>query len=120
MFDANLLFYDGVTLTTATGSTVLQIKKTPADGVDVELDVTTITGTTGTLDVVVQHSDSSTTGFTTIATFPQITTTTGPRHLRVQTKKPFVKLTPTTGGTSPSFVVTAGIVSGPSAGYQTA
>lgn len=118
MFDKNQLFYDGVTLTTATTSTIVDVGKTPAHGVGIELAVTSMSSSTGTLDVVVKESDSTTTGFVTIATFPQVTYTggTGARYMVVQSTKRYLELVPTTGGTSPGFVVTAGVVSGPSRG----
>ena len=117
MFDKNLLFYDGVTLTTATTSTILDVGKTPAHGIGIELAVTSMSSSTGTLDVVVKESDSTTTGFVTIATFPQVTyNNVGARYMVVQSTKRYLELVPTTGGTSPGFVVTAGVVSGPSRG----
>jgi len=121
-FDANLLFYNATTLTTATTSTILDVQKTPANGVPIELAVTSMSSSTGTLDVVVKASDSTTTGFVTVATFAQVTYSASgaTRHLVVQTKKRYLELVPTTAGTTPGFVVTAGIVSGPSAGYQVA
>ena len=114
-FDANQLFYDGVTLTTATNSTVVTVSKTPANGIGIELACTATTSSTGTLDVVVKAGNTTTVAsMSTIATFAQITSAGGVRYLVVQTNKSHLALVPTTGGTSPGFVVKAGIVSGPS------
>lgn len=120
-FDSNLLFYNGTTLTTATNSTVLDVSKTPAGGIRIELACTATTSSTGTLDVVVKAGDNTTVAsMATIATFAQVTSAGGVKYLVAQTKKRYLALVPTTGGTTPGFTVTAGIVSGPSAGYQTA
>lgn len=120
-FDANLLFYDGASISTeAETSTIVTVSKTPAGGIGIELACTATTSSTGTLDVVVKASDSTTTGFVTVATFAQITSAGGVRHVVVQSKKKYLELVGTPGGTLPGFTLTAGIVSGPSAGYQTA
>jgi hypothetical protein len=110
-FDSSLLFYNGTTLTTATAA-IVTVAKTPASGIGIELAVTSASSQ-GTLDVVVKSSDSSTTGFVTVASFPQVTSAGGVNYLVVQSNKKYLELVPTTGGTNPSFVVTAGIVSGP-------
>lgn len=120
-FDANLLFYDSTTISTeAKTSTILTVGKTPANGIGIELACTATTSSTGTLDVVVKESDSTTTGFVEIASFPQVTSAGGVKYLVVQSKKQYLELVGTPGGTLPGFVVKAGLVSGPSAGYQTA
>ncbi len=120
-FDSSLLFFDGGSISTeAETSTILTVSKTPAAGIGIELACTATTSSTGTLDVVVKASDSTTTGFVTVATFPQITSAGGTKYLVVQSKKKYLELVGTPGGTLPGFTVTAGIVSGPSAGYQTA
>ena len=110
MFDSNLLFSNAA-VTTATGnSTALDIKKTPADGVTVEIAVTAASGTTPTLNAVVKESDDNST-YNDVVTFAQITTT-GRFTRVVQSKKRYLRITYTVGGTTPSFTITAGIVSG--------
>jgi len=111
MFDANLLFSNAAVLTVTANSAELDLRGTAADGVDVEVAVTAASGTGPTLDPVVQHSDTSGSGFAALTTFAQITAT-GRATRRVQSDKRFLRIAYTVGGTSPSFTVTAGIVSG--------
>ncbi len=111
MFDANLLFTNGTAVTTNGDSTVIDLKKTPASGVPVEIAVTAVTGTgTPTLDAVCAESDDNS-NYNTVVTFPQITAV-GVTTRVVQSKKRYLKLTYTVGGTTPSFTTKAGIVSG--------
>lgn len=120
-FDSNLLFYNSATISTeAETSTILTVGKTPANGIGIELACTATTSSTGTLDVVVKASDSTTTGFVTVATFPQVTSAGGVQYLVVQSKKKYLELVGTPGGTLPGFTLTAGIVSGPDSGAKTA
>lgn len=113
MFDSNLLFHNAAALTTTGNSSGLDIGKTPNDGVDIEIAVTAIAGsTTGlTMDFIVQESDDNST-YNNLATFAQITTT-GRWTRRVQSKKRYLRLNRTAGAaTGLSYTVTAGIVSG--------
>jgi hypothetical protein len=118
MLDANLLFHNAATITT-TGTSgtagTIGIFKTPAEGVDVEIAITSIAGsTTGrTLDFKVQETDNADgSSATDLVTFPQMTGT-GRRARRVQSQKPYLVLARTCGtGTGLSAVVTAGISSG--------
>lgn len=110
MFDANLLFTNGTAITTNGDSTVIDLKKTPAGGVPVEIAVTAVTGTSPTLDAVCAESDNNS-DYNTVVTFPQITAA-GVTTRVVQSKKRYLKLTYTVGGTDPSFTTKAGIVSG--------
>lgn len=111
MFDSNLLFHNAAALTATGNSSGLQIEKTSEGGVWVEIAVTAVSGTSPTADFKVQESDNDST-YTDVVTFPQITA--AGRYFRlVQTDKKYVRLNRTIGGTSPSFTVTAGIVSGP-------
>ena len=113
MFDANLLFHSATALTTSGTSSALDIKKTAAAGVPVEIAVTAVAGsTTGlTMDFVVWESADGTT-YNALVTFPQITA--AGRYTRVvQTKNRYLKLARTAGAaTGLSYTVTAGIVSG--------
>lgn len=113
MFDANLLFTNAAAVTTSGNSSALDIKKTPAEGVPVEIAVTAVAGsTTGlTLDAAVQESDNNST-YNTVATFPQITA--AGRYTRVvQSKKRYLRIAYVAGAaTGLSFTLTAGIVSG--------
>ncbi len=112
-FDSNLLFSSAqVVTTTADSTTSLNIKKTPAKGVPIEIAVTAQSGSgSPTLDAVVKESTDGVT-YVNLVTFDQITTT-GRWTRQVQTQKAYLKITYTIGGTtSPSFTVTSGIVSG--------
>lgn len=111
MFDSNLLFHNAVALNANGNSSGLNIGKTPADGVWVEIVVTAASGTTPTIDFKVQESDDDST-YNDVVVFPQITGT-GRWFRKVQSKKAYLRLNRTVGGTSPNFTVTAGIVSGP-------
>lgn len=113
MFDANLLFHNAAALTTSGNSSSLDIRKTAADGVVVEIAVTALAGsTTGrTLDFIVQESDDDS-AYNNNTTFAQISAT-GRYQRRVQTKKRYLRLNRVAGAaTGLSATVTAGIVSG--------
>jgi len=110
MFDANLLFHNAAALTASGNSSSLDVKKTPVAGVPVEVVVTAVSGTTPTLDLVVQESDDDS-NWNDVVTFKQITGT-GRWGGLVQSKKRYLRLARTVGGTTPSFTVTAGINTG--------
>jgi len=110
MFDANLLFHDAAALTATGNSSSLDVKKTDVNGVVVKVVVTAVSGTTPTLDLKVQESDDNST-WKDLVTFDQITST-GRWSRLVQSKRRYLRLARTVGGTTPSFTVTAGIASG--------
>lgn len=111
MFDTNLLFHNAAALTATGNSSGLDVQKTPAGGVWVEIVVSAVSGTSPTVDFKVQESNDDST-YNDVVTFAQITATG--RHARlVQSKKRYLRLARAIGGTTPSFTVTAGIVSGP-------
>lgn len=68
-------------------------------------------GTSPTLDVKIQESDSSTSGFADIsgAAFTQLTGA-GSEHLRFVARKRYVRAVRTVGGTSPSFTFSVTLV----------
>jgi len=113
MLDTNLLFHNAAALTASGNSAGLDIKKTGADGVEVEIAVTALAGsTTGlTMDFIVQESDNDST-YNNVTTFPQLSTT-GRTIRRAKSKKRYLRLNRVAGAaTGLSFTVTAGIVSG--------
>lgn len=113
MLDTNLLFHNAAALTTSGNSSGLDIKKTGADGVEIEIAVTAIAGsTTGlTMDFIVQESDNDST-YNNLVTFAQMSAT-GRAMRRVKSKKRYLRLNRVAGAaTGLSFTVTAGIVSG--------
>jgi hypothetical protein len=113
MFDSNLLFHNAAALTTTGNSSALDVKKTAAEGVPVEIAVTAVAGsTTGlTMDFIVAESDDDST-YNNLVTFPQISAVG--RYTRiVQSQKRYLRLSRTAGAaTGLSMTVTAGIVSG--------
>lgn len=114
MFDTDLLFSNAATITQDGFGTAVQVDKTPADGVWIEIAVTALSGSTPLLDCTVyEHTNTTqTTANQVLATFPQISATG--RYFRlVQTKKSHLHLHYNVTGTSFSATVTAGIVSGP-------
>lgn len=123
MFDSNLLFYSAVAVTTTgTGGTTgsagpkaLQVDKTPAAGLEIEVVVTAAAGSTtgGTLDILIMGSADDST-YTQVGSFERITNASTGRYIaRVQTKKKYLRLDRTVGtGTGFSATITAGIVSG--------
>lgn len=117
MFDTNLLFHNGATITTTgtSGTAPIAIFKTPADGIDIEIIITAFAGSsTGrTLDFIVQETNQSDgSSATDLVTFPQMTDV-GRWTRRVQSKKNYLVLKRTAGtGTGLSATVTAGISSG--------
>lgn len=77
---------------------------TPASGTDYEINipVTVVSGTTPTLDVVVQESDDGTNWFD-VYHFPRITATGMYRSPKITLKGRQVRYVQTVGGTTPSF-----------------
>lgn len=109
MFDDTLMFWDADEVTSTADSDTLAIAKTPVDGIDVGLSVTEVSGTNPTCDVTVKDANGA-----VIATFAQITAAGGYYTKRIQTNTASVKMTATIGGTdTPTFKLTAGIISGP-------
>jgi len=111
-FDSSLLFFDSQVISTEAETAYLDISKTPANGIGIEVACLATTSSTGTLDVVVKDGDT-TAAVVTVATFPQITSAGGVKYLVVQSKRKYLALVATPGGTTPGFTVKAGIVSGP-------
>jgi hypothetical protein len=111
MFDSNLLFHNAAALTATGNSSGLDVSKTGHDGVWIDIAVTAVSGTSPTMDVKVQESDDNST-YNDLVTFAQITAT-GRYFRKVQSKKKYLRLARTVGGTTPSFTVTAGVVTGP-------
>ena len=110
MFDSNLLFYNAAAVTADGNSSSLHIYKTDTDGVWVEVVCTAKSGTSPTIDLKIQESDDDST-YNDVVVFPQITTT-GRWVRKVQSKKAYLRMAADVGGTTPSFTLTAGIVTG--------
>jgi len=116
MFDKDQLFSDAVAVTADAFSTIaLAINKTPADGLLVEVAITAVDNTTGTL-LVKAYSQAADSGWATtsnlIGEYKALITATGRYYFRIFGKLKYAKLYYDVGGTSPGFTITAGIVSG--------
>ena len=110
MFDSNLMF-TAAAVTADGNSSVLDIGATPANGVVIEVAVTAVSGSSPTMDIVVQESADNST-YKALATFDQITAT-GRQTRRVQSSKRYLRLNYDIGGSSsPSFTMANGIASG--------
>lgn len=124
MFDADLLFYSALAVTTSgTGGLstssnpkALRVDKTPAEGHLIEVAVTAVAGssTGGTMTFAVLGSDDDVTYTAVGNVVTGIVNTAVNRYFkRVQTKYKYIRLDPTVGtGTGFSATITAGIVTG--------
>lgn len=92
---------------TGTGVDLTQYAATGNINFKVVMDVGTVTGTNPTLDVKIQESDSSGSGYTDItgAAFTQVIATgTGAVELHTRTVKKYIRALGTIGGTNtPTF-----------------
>ena len=109
MFDDLLMLIDGDTDGSLTASATydgVDVQESPAAGFTLCLVVPAFAGTTPTLDVVVEHSDTdSNANYSTLYTFAQIATTapTQPIYAHVATPRRYIRANVTTGGTSEDF-----------------
>lgn len=123
MFDATLLFFNGVAVTTtgtggtsgSTNTKALTINKTPADGLEAEIIFTAVAGSTtgGTIAFKIMGSADDST-YVQIGQTPSYTNAAVGRFLhRFRTPYKYVRLDPVVGtGTGASITVYAGIVTG--------
>ena len=104
MFDEDLIFHDGTAITAtitptsktrSSGSAVLDIRETAADGITCVLIVQNdLAEASDTLQVDIQESDTEGSGYVEIARFPLLTQGTGmpgTYHLRFHSLKRFVR-----------------------------
>lgn len=121
MFDANLMFHDGTAITAtvtptsttrSSGSAVLDIKETGANGIAVVMIVQNdLAEAADTLDVTIEESDTEGSGYAEIGTFPLLTQGTGmpgTYPIRVMTQKRFLRavITATDADAGGDFTVT--------------
>lgn len=119
-YDAQLVLHDGTTITgtitptsktRSSGSAVIEIKETPADGMVAVLNIPTdLAESSDTLDVDIQESDTEGSGYATIASFAQHTfgdTTPNVQFRRFLTTKDFVRavITVVDNDSGPDFSV---------------
>lgn len=116
MFDANGMFESAVAVTAdAFCTTAVAINKTPAEGLLVEVVVTAVDNTTGTLAVKAYSQAADSAWATTadvVGEHKSSITAVGRYFFRIFSKKKYVKLYWDVGGTSPGFTITAGIATG--------
>jgi hypothetical protein len=113
-YDAENMFRNtGTDLTTTLTGTGFLIDGTPLAGLYVRVSVPQATGTTPTLDITIQESDTLGSGYTTVTTFDQITAA-GVFWRRFASKKKYARGVFTVAGTTPILgKVQAGFSSGP-------
>lgn len=102
----NLVSHDALTQTT-TGSN-LDGGASSSNGGVAHLHVTAISGSTPTLDVVIEHSANGSSGWTTIATFTQVTTSVAAQRVVVApgtTVNRYLRAKATIAGTNPSYTI---------------
>jgi len=102
-YDADVMLHNpGTDLTvTATGTGKL-IDGTAIDGQYVRVSVPQATGTAPTLDITIQESDTLGSGYQTVVTFAQITTSVVARRV-YSSKKKYARSVLTVAGTTPNF-----------------
>ena len=97
---------------TATGNSAsLDNSASSAAGAGLYLQVTAASGSSPTLDIVVQHSADDST-FTTLATFTQATAIGAERKTASGTVNRYLRVAATVGGSSPSFTYTVAVARG--------
>ena len=97
---------------TATGNSAsLDNSASSASGAGLYLQVTAASGSSPTLDIVVQHSADDST-FTTLATFTQATAIGAERKTASGTVNRYLRVAATVGGSSPSFTYTVAVARG--------
>lgn len=102
-YDAEVMLHNpGTDLTATATGTGKVIEGTPFDGPVVRVSVPQATGTSPTLDITIQESDSLASGYTTVVTFDQITAA-GVYYRRYSSRKKHVRAVLTVGGTTPNF-----------------
>lgn len=111
-FDSLQLFTDALAITATGDSSKVTINTTGIDGQLIEVAVTLVSGTDPTLDIVVNESEDDFSSEQQIATMEQIIAA-GRFFVKVNSNKEKLRLGFTIGGTNtPTFTLTAGIVSG--------
>jgi len=127
MFDSELILRDDSTALTANeqsiastvrsaGCAVIDLGETPVKGMSVVIVCPTLaTGTSSTLDVKIQESDSMASGYKDLVTFDQITLAMTPcrRIRRFATTKRYIRHYATIGGSgTPDFKLTQILIGG--------
>lgn len=114
-FDADLLFTDNLAITADGDSSVIDLGAAGAlpEGAVLIINFGAVTGTTPTLDITVQESDDNFSSDTTnVFALPQYTDADANTEVEIalgppEERKRYLKLDYNTGGTTPSFTLTA-------------
>lgn len=101
-YDVNTVLKASSAETSSTDGSGIEINGTPLRGVDVRMVISEVDGTTPTMTVAIQHSDSLSSGYSTVASFDQVTGA-GTHFLKVHTNKKYIRYASTIGGSNPSF-----------------
>lgn len=99
---ADMLWNPGSNLTATQTGTGLLTEGVPFSGISLRVYVPQATGTTPTLDIVVQESNVLGSGYTPLVTFDQITAA-GTYRRRITSRKRYLRAVLTVGGTTPNF-----------------
>lgn len=106
--DKAYLLADNVTIGSSADGTGVYVGKGPIGGMKMYLHVDSETGTTPTLDVKIQESDTLGSGYTDVpgGAFAQLTTFTTAQYaeIHIHWTKKYLRYSATTSGTSPSYV----------------
>ena len=113
--DANLIIKASGALTTTTTGAEVDLGTRTLQPLRFHLNVSTLTGATGTLSVKLQHCDTSGGTFVDLGTFAGATTAAMEDYLTLRPKR-YVKYVATLGGTTPNFTFSVDVV--PSGRYN--
>lgn len=113
--DNNLIIKSSGALTTTTTGSEVDLGTRVLQPLRFRLNVSSITGATGTLSVKLQHSATTSGTYTDLGTFDSFTTSKGEDWI-VARPKQFVKYVATLSGTTPNFTCAIDVV--PAARYN--
>jgi len=107
--DNNLIIKSSGALTTTTTGSEVDLGTRTLQPLRFRLNVTSITGATGTLDVKLQDCATSGGTFKDLRAWDQVTTTKGEQFFTARPRQ-FVKYVGTLGGTTPNFTCAIDVV----------
>lgn len=107
--DANLVVKASGAMTSTTTSAEIDLGTRTLQPLRFRINVTSITGSTGTLSAKIQQSDTSGGTLTDLGTFKTFTTAVGDDVLTLRPKR-YIKVVSTLGGTTPNFTFSVDVV----------
>lgn len=113
--DNNLIIKASGALTTTTTGSEVNLGTRVLQPLRFRLNVSAITGATGTLSVKLQHASTTSGTYTDLGTFDSFTTAVGQDWINARPKQ-FVKYVATLSGTTPNFTCAIDVV--PAAEYN--